>query len=408
MVRLQFKSILCNKCLILVWLFLTSASPFMFYSWPGHPYKILLLLLLCIMIMQLIKVRKVKFNIDVFAVCVILFFFNIFLFVYFADVAYFALITQILSLIVLNLYIYNFIGYHCFIKSFIYIMVGMAIGGTIIFWLHLLVGVSPLFSVDYGGHSYSHFLYLTCTNSYTNVDSVRILRYAGFFDESGAFSLYSFYAILLNKLYLKNNQIEKLLIICTLFSLSLAFFVSIIIYFVLFYVGKSNYKKILPFLIIVFISFMYINEHKNENGTFNRLAELTIDRFEHSDDGDMKGDSRKKYMIADKEVFLQNMLLGGGRNAVEGANVYGILGAYGLIGTFIYYFPLYLLFYRILQTPREYRLEGLKILFLFLINLYHRPNITQVFNMILIFCFCEYYAQVIRNKNNSVNSLPNI
>lgn len=393
-----FNHIKCNKYLVTVWLFLTSASPFIFYSWPWHPHKKILLLLLCIMSLQLVRIRNVKLNVDFLTVCSTLLLYNIFLLIYWGDSAYVAIITQLLSLIVLMTYIRNFLSCEKFIKTFIYAVVGMAIGGTIIFWVHLFVGVPPLFSVNYAGNSNSYFLYLTCTNSYANLDHIRLLRYAGFFDESGAFSLCSLYAILFNRLYLRNNIIERILIICTMFSMSMAFFVSLAIYYLLFYVNKSNCKRIIPLLLIIVLSFAYINEHKNDNYTFKRLAKWTVERFESSEDGELKGNSRHEHIVADRKVFLENKFLGAGHRAVIGANLYGILGEYGVIGTFVYYIPLYLLFLRILKAPRCYRIEGLKIFFLLVVNLYHRPNITSVLSMVIIFCFCSYYTSLTYNK----------
>ena len=195
MTKLHLPHISLNKYLCVVWLFLTSASPFIIYSWPWHPHKKIILVILCVMLIQLFKVRKIKLNVDYFAVSILLLFFNILLTIYFQSFVYIALAIQIISFIVLMTYINNFIGFNYFVKSFIYVMTAMAIGGTIIFWLHLLIGIPPLFSVNYGGDSHSYFLYLTCTNSYMNDGALRLLRYAGFFDDSGAFSLFYFYAI---------------------------------------------------------------------------------------------------------------------------------------------------------------------------------------------------------------------
>ena len=41
MLRNFFLKVKNNKPLLLVWITLTSTFPFMFYTWPYHPYKIL-------------------------------------------------------------------------------------------------------------------------------------------------------------------------------------------------------------------------------------------------------------------------------------------------------------------------------------------------------------------------------
>lgn len=387
--------------LFLVWFFLTSATPFIMYAWPWHPHKKLIFVLLGVMSIQLYYKRCVSIPSFSFPIFSTLLFLNIWMLLFFTNAVYVNILLQIFSIILLHIYISTFVGYSTFVKSFVYVMLFMAIGGFIMFWWHLLFGVIPLFSVNYAGDSYSHFLYLTTTNAYTNFGDVRILRYSGFFDESGAFSLYSFFALLLNRLYLKNGRIEFGLILCTIFSFSLGYFVSLVAYMSLFYVNKSNFYKLLIVCLLLLGIGCYIDSNKDASPTLRTISKLTVDRLSETEDGELKGNSRLEHTNHDKEVFKSNPFFGAGANSVSGSNIYAILGHYGILGSVLYYSPLIILLLRICKLPTLQRKEGLCVFILLSINLFHRPDISSVLSMVIIFCFLYYYT-VQRTKQSLV------
>lgn len=378
--------------LFIVWLFLTSATPFIIYAWPWHPHKKMILILLMIMSIQLYYKRYVSvpsFSLSVFSM---LLFLNICMLLCFTNIAYINILLQIFSIIVLHFYISAFVGYPAFTKSFIYVILFMAIGGCLVFWWHLLFGVSPLFSVNYAGNSYSHFLYLTTSNSYTNYGDLRVLRYSGFFDESGAFSLFSVNALLLNRLFLKKKNIEIILIFCTIFSLSLAYIISLSLYLLLFYVNRANFLKLLMIIMLLGTVGYYIDTNKDSSPTLKRISQLTIERISETEDGQLKGNSRLEHTKHDKEVFLSHPLGGAGIDSVSGSNIYAMLGHYGIIGFLFYYSPLIILLVKICKLPAFQRRDGLCVFFILFINLFHRPDISSVLSMVIIFCFLYYYT----------------
>lgn len=69
-------------------------------------------------------------------------------------------------------------------------------------------------------------------------EGIRVIRYAGFFDEPGTFSLFSIFALILNKVYFNDKNKELLLILVTIFTFSIAFYVTIFL-FLFFYVTKK-------------------------------------------------------------------------------------------------------------------------------------------------------------------------
>ncbi len=360
-----------------------------------------------IMIATLIKVRKVQMYTNILSICFVLTFYYSTLFCVYNDVSYLNLVLQAVSILLLSIYLAKFVGYPNFVKSFIYVIIAMGIGGFIIFWLHLLVGITPLFSVNYNGPSNSYFLYLTTTNSYTNWGDLRMLRYAGFFDESGAFSMFSFFALLLNRLYLKSKKTELALVLFTVFSLSLAYIGSLCFYYLLFYVNKKNLYKILLLCVAVITCSSILNVYKDANPIIKRFSELTFERLEKNEDGDFKGNSRKELQENDKQLFLKNPIFGAGSDSVRGSNVYAVLAQYGIFGSLIHYSPYILLLILILGSPPNIKKEGIKIFLLLLINLWHRPNISSVLSMTISFCFIYYYISYFRISfmKSSVNCL---
>ncbi len=137
--------IIKNKSYILIWLLLTSTAPFIFFSWPGHPYKILAFSCLSIMFIQILYSEKKVIDKAVFCICLLQMAFYSFLILYHEDKSNINLIIQILSLIIVVTFINNFIGFKGYIKSYLYIITAMGIGGSIIFFLHILFGVNPFF-----------------------------------------------------------------------------------------------------------------------------------------------------------------------------------------------------------------------------------------------------------------------
>lgn len=389
--------IIKNKSYILIWLLLTSTAPFIFFSWPGHPYKILAFSCLSIMFIQILYSEKKVIDKAVFCICLLQMAFYSFLILYHEDKSNINLITQIISLIIAIIYINNFIGFKGYVKSYIYIINAMGIGGTIIFFLHIIFGINPLFQVDYSESGTSYFLYLTSTNVYYNLDNgLRLIRYSGFFDEPGAFALFSMFAIILNKIYFNNNKVEISLLITTLFTLSIAFYFFVLFYVLFFYISKRYMVyALIGICILTFISNSLL-ENKSNDPSINLLTEFTIGRIEKDENSGFSGNNRSEMAAADKKIFIDYPLLGSGsiHAKVNGSNIFSILAKYGLIGFFIFYGFLIYILLLIATQKRKDKILHFKILFLIILNFTHRPELSSVLT-ILVFISYIYYL-----KNN--------
>lgn len=389
-----------NKALFLLWIALTSTAPFIFYTWPGHPYKLLTFTCLLIMSIQLlINVNRKMFDFNILAVIFLQIVYYLFISFYHNDFSNINLCIQLVSLFVIITFINGFVGFDKFVKSYIYVIFTMAIGGTFIFFTHLLIGVKPLFEVQYSESGISYFLWLTTSNVYLDVSNIRLIRYSGFFDEPGTFGLYSFFAIILNKIYFQNKKIEIWLIILTLFTLSIAFYASMIAYYLFFYLKRANFKSFVVIFTVLGVTSFYIIENK-EDASIGKLYEFTLKRFEVNDSS-LAENNRAPLIEHDKNVFFKYPILGSGKTKEEifGSNIFSILAQYGIFGFLFYYaFLLYFCFQIILMNRKEIFFY-IKILLLIILNFYSRPEMSSVFTL-LVFVSIIYYVR--NNKDQRI------
>lgn len=380
--------------LTLIWVSLTSTAPFIFYSWPGHPYKLLTFICLSLMCIILSIKQKLIFNKGIAISSLILFLFFI-LENFRADsnegITY---AIQIVAFFISYLFIENIIGYTSFTKSYLVIITLMGIGGTLTFLIHFIWGLNPIFSVDYSEGGTSYFMGLTCTNT-IYIGNHGFIRYSGFFDEPGAYALYASFGLILNKLYLNNKKVEIILSILPLFTLSVAFFIFIILYQIFF-----NLKINSAFIFIIFIfslGLMYIYL-KSDSSTI--LYAQTIGRLEVDNSVGIKGNTRAPQQAFDKKTFLDNKLFGKGLSNLGGSNVYAILAKHGIIGLFFYYSMLIYFMIKLFKTKLN-KSFCFKILILISLSFFHRPELTSAFGLIII----ATMVLLIQKVPNTINKL---
>lgn len=378
---------------IIIWLTLTSTAPFIFYLWPGHPYKILTFGgLLLMIVFFLFKTKKtIEFDRNLIIVLSIQFAYFIITAIIFQNFQSINLGIQLIALFIIILFINNLFGFEKFVKSYIYFILAMAIGGTIMFFLHLLIGVSPVFHVNYPPANVTYFLGLTSTNTYYHVEGIRLIRYAGFFDEPGTFAIYSLFAILLNKMYFDNRKLEYLLIITTAFTLSLAFLVLVFLYVMLFYFKLSYIKYVvLPVILLVFILYR-LDHYTGKDNTIIYLKGMTVDRLKYKENGIISGNNRREASIHDRQIFFRHPVLGSqGREGLKGISFFFVLASHGLLGSVFYYSLLLYFLIRILKLHGEEQIFLLKIYFLIVINFFHRPDFSSVLTLLAIYCMIKY------------------
>lgn len=363
--------------LITIWLSLSSTAPFIFYSWPGHPYKVLTAI--CLLIMSVVVLNKQHVIIDkgVLISALILMVFFIIEGLRANSYEGYTYLLQIAAFVISYLFIKNTVGFRSFSKSYLLLIILMGIGGTLTFFIHYIWGLNPIFSVDYSATGRSFFMGLTSTNS-MYVGSGGFIRYSGFFDEPGSYALYASFGLIINKLSYDLKKVEIALSILPLFTLSLAFFVFIVLYHILFNLKGKFIFTFIFFTLILGLSFVYLKSNPE-----SILYEQTIGRFEADNSKGFKGNNRALSQAKSKELFLSNILFGNGLNTQSSANLYAVLAKHGIIGSLFYYtFLIYFIFN--LFKYKSSKMFCFKVLLLVSLSFYHRPELTSAFGLIVI------------------------
>ncbi|MCV9931275.1 oligosaccharide repeat unit polymerase [Flavobacterium sp. LS1R47] len=386
--------------LILLWIFLTSTAPWIFYRWPGHPYKILTFICLVFFILLLsIKKNKLAMPRQIIFLLFVQIAFYFLMLIYHSDVANFNLIVQLISFLITILYIKYFLGFELFVKSFIYIVLITGIGGVLVFFTHLLIGVTPFFVVSYGTDN-SFFLGLTTTNIFIDVGSIRMMRFAGFFDEPGTFGLYALYAIILNKVYFKNVKIEFLLILITIFTFSVAFYFAITVYVFFFYFNKKNIGGFFAFFSILILFYVILINF--DSPIVDKINEMSFSRLEETST-DFSNSNRGELVVNDFKLFSESPILGVGYSnpKISGSNFFSIFARFGIIGSIFYYLLFIYLFWAIIKIKSFYYFKFFVVL---LISLMHRPEFSSLLSLLIFYCLI-YFLENLKTSKHSYSPI---
>ena len=383
-----------------IWLLLFCNPPFSFYLIQGFPY--LILKLISIVALSILLIVNDKFRLS-YTNKVMLFFIFINILYYFFTMYYHSdntAISQIIPLFVIvlvYLVITKICGFEMFAKSYVLLIIIIGLSGVLAFFLGL-IGKLPI--LGYIGNEEIHSInYLfTFSNAVFNRDGdFQLIRVAGYFDEPGTFAFYITFGLLINQLIFKNAKYEKLLILSGIFTLSLAFYIALF-FQLLFY--KNWLKQYLRLFVIVGSILVLFNSLKNSVPIIGFLSLATVDRFDKSDDGTIKGDNRSIYFEKGFVFFGEKPLLGHGKEEVltnarflgyDPSSFVGFLVFYGIIGTIIIFsFYLYQFTY-LFNVRKELVIDVfiLKIIFIEALLYIQRPLINVPLAIILLILMVE-------------------
>lgn len=321
----------------LIFLTLFCSFPYTFprfFPTPGLTVMIVLEMVVLFFINLKIKVHSPLPN-SLLIICIFQIVVFVFLAVFHSDLFYLMRFALYVVLTYFSLYvIHNCMGISKFITINNLWLVIQTVLGVIGFILIITNIISPLmvyYFEDTFGEDY--FYGITTTNAIIGI----IPRIAGYFDEPGAFAQWGMFALVLNKISPQySKKIEMLLIFGLIFTFSLAFFLQLAIYFVVF--NFSRLKRFIP-LIIVFagVSFAAVKFIPEDSD----LYILTLRRFDTKAENNRDESSE----IA-KKLFYQNPVMGKGYTKLVDSGVYfydnpyETLASSGILGTFALYLPL--------------------------------------------------------------------
>ena len=255
----------------------------------------------------------------------------------------------------------------------------MAILGTITWVLCEFRGLSPLYFVP-DPQEEDRFIYnYLLTFSVHDSDTFN-MRYSGYFDEPGAMAQWGLFALLINKLTVKEKWIELPLILCLVFTFSMGFYIQLFAYYLLFYANRKNFVYGLFFLLLSL--FLLYGLSLTEGGDFDFIYQRTFGRFSSMvEQGQQSGsyfavDDRTDLAKLAYNEFLQNPIFGTTKTDLYvGDNIYEPLAMYGIVGTIFIYFPFLWLLRKSIKN-RNVILRNVSIIIL--VGVLHRPFHTNV------------------------------
>lgn len=134
--------------------------------------------------------------------------------------------------------------------------------------LMVLAGIlTPLFSFREMDMRWGYCFGFFTTNTYLD----GLVRNAGFYDEPGALAFWGMFALLLNKVTFDNKKYEIIMIICLLSTLSVAYFIQLAAYLLVFYRQKSWKLIVMVCLILLVLKFISSYNDDMNNAIWGRM-----------------------------------------------------------------------------------------------------------------------------------------
>ena len=313
------------------------------------------------------------------------------------DKYYYHKLIRLYSGFCLIIIVYNVIGYRQFFTLYNRWILIMAILGCIGFVLSL-AGVPPFtifIGKEDGREVYSWII------TFTKTPPIGFIRYAGFFDEPGAMGYWGCFALGINRILIKDEKIEKLLLIALIFTFSMGYIMQAIAYVVMFSLFGSRVKDRFAFISIALA--LIIGLYSLRDTSYSVLYDESIGRIEQmfnagEDLMAFEGTSREVLVENSKAAFKTNPVWGigwpnDGSDVMTGDNYYETLAHDGIVGMFYQYFPYILL---LVWAYRRNDWEMIFVIIFLALAIFHRPIHP---NMLTYFIYYSlpviYYIKVI-------------
>jgi len=399
--------------IIILWLLITSVAPFAFFVLPMHPGKFAAFFLLVIILILVIIKRKIQ-NPHPLIIFILLFQIVFYLAsaFYHNDTAYINLVIQNIAIIITYFFIIQYIGIETFVKSYLKIIQFMIFMGIIVFFYAL-----------FGGKSYNEFEFIdgrpiinyiiSFARSPFYIGGGMLIRVCGFFDEPGAFAFFIIQALLLNKIYFNSKKTEILLIFGGLFTMSVAFFISLVLYIVFFYLSIKQKKSFLFIGLFFATAIFFIQVNRDSSVVSHLIYSQTIGRveglFKGEEVGEVVSDNRSSLVENALRAFKDAPLMGHGIETVPkkygyfGANILGPFANNGIIGAFFMFLPfmVFLIYSLNFKKWSFYINDTFKSLVIIFINYLQRPDVTGLLIMLLMIAFFHRIKQNNKIVNNT-------
>lgn len=296
-----------------------------------------------------------------------------------------AIISQTILFVFLLLLLYfvrNSIGYTAFYKKYNRWIFLMALLGATAWFANTFWGFMPLYALPDAANPdrliYNYGL------TFAVDDESLYLRYSGFFDEPGAMGLWGLYALIMNRLFIKEKWMEIPLILCLLLTFSAGFIIQLLIYIILFSTSKGNKSR--GVIIVVFLVMAYLLISLTRDTNLGFVYEMTLGRFEAMKDGSNGSifvDNRANSTEIALKEFLKNPIFGTDKLDLElGNNIFEPLALYGIVGSLFIFFP----FFWLISRSYKYKdFDTLKASLVIVAGFTHRPFHSNVLYYFILY-----------------------
>lgn len=408
--------------LVFIWLIMFMAFPFSISQAFSLPAKIIMGVgSLILIFMMLMKRNKIQINSSIIFIFIFQIFTAVVYFFLHHDNAYVNLLFQIITPLLIYIYISSYLEVKRVSESMIKLMALMGGLSFICFLLCLLFNLSYFSTFQNPDGRVGYNFIISFTNTLLDFGFTKFIRPAGFFDEPGTLAFYLTVSILLNDLTNNNKLIRIILIVSGVFTFSIAFYLIMLLYSIL-YIKKEKLGQLLlfSFLAVLISVLFYSNMEKEQQdivygSSLGRLESLVNSS---SSPDYYQADNRSDLINNAREAIYDSPLIGQGISYASkkgnkfygsfiGANFLGIFGVHGLIGGLI--FSLHVLYYFFICFRKKYWLTvPQKSCLIYLLLILQRPDyvggiLTYVSVLLLILTSIKFH-NVSENINNN-NSL---
>lgn len=318
------------------------------------------------------------------------------------DKFYYHKLINLEAAVCLIIIVYSKIGYRPFFTIYNKWILLIAVFAAFAFFI-INANVPPIrrFIATEDGREMSNWII-----SFAKTGGTLINRPSGMFDEPGALGYWGCFALGINKLFIKDEKLEKILLIALIFTMSMGYYMQAIAYLVLFLIKGSSATKKFSMLSITFIIIISLISLKGTQ--YNDIYESSIGRIETMFNSDnilsMEGTTRERLVEESKKKFEENPIFGIGWPVDDelyiGDNHYETLAHDGILGTIYQYFPyILLLFWGIKRKD----IEVVFVVIFLALAVFHRPIHSNILTYFIYYSLpLIYWIKIQEDKQKKL------
>lgn len=274
-----------------------------------------------------------------------------------------------------------------FVRLYVYAIAGLTLVGMFDFLISFVFDIT-LFDyrfTEYGGHDFI-FTGLTAYHEQKfTLSSFEMPRYSYFLNEPGTYVFFSFWALILNYLFVGSLKAENIILVGGILTASLYFFIAALLWIFLFRlrISKRNVFGISVFIVlgVALVSFVQ---------AFSDVIIFFWERNIYRLVNISSGDNRASTFGILFEVLPEVFWFGMGRGIeIPGSSGLKFLGYYGFIGTLFLVMHIVTSLFFAFKSSRISQGMSVFLTFFFVLTIAHREHIIEV--PMMLFCFLLVY-----------------